>query len=251
MQPARVVIADDEQLARDLLRGLVESSGYATVVAEAASVDEAVHAITMSQPDVVLLDIQMPEPDGFAVIARIGADHMPAVVFITAHEQHALRAFDVHALDYVLKPIDPDRFLAALRRANATRGLLLERRLAEVLSFVERDRAYLQRIPIRAEGVTRFIDVSLVERIVASDKTIRVYTRDGAVHSTRTPIGSIEPQLDPREFVRVHRSVIVRVSAIQEVQRWFNDEFVLRLQSGAKVTTGGAYRLAVKAILGQ
>ena len=250
MADTRVVIADDEPLSRDLLRTLIEGSGFASVVAEASSVDEAVDAIRQSRPDVVLLDIQMPEPDGFAVVARLGADQMPPVVFVTAFEQHAVRAFEVHALDYVLKPVDPDRLLAALKRA-ATAHVNLAERLSTALAALEIQRHHATRIPIRAGGVTRFVEVSAIERIVAADKAVRIYTNDGRTLTTRSAIGALEARLDPRAFVRVHRSVIVQVSAIEEIQRWFNDEFVLRLHSGAKVTTGATYRLAIKSILGQ
>ena len=251
MRGPRILVADDEPLARSLLVTLIRAAGAGDVVAEASNVNEAVDTIRTTALDLVLLDVQMPEPDGFAVLARVGLDRMPPVVFVTAYEQYAVRAFEVHALDYLLKPVNPDRLTETVNRAmeRTSNDASLVARLARLMASLERDRQFLARIPIRRAGTTRFIDVRTVERIEAADKLVKIFAHDGTSHTTRASISALEQQLDPHIFVRVHRSTIVNTGAIEEIQSWFDERFVLIMRSGARVTTGSVYRGSVRALM--
>ena len=250
------LIVDDEPIARALLRELLaaeESVQWIRVVGEAGSGAEAVTAIESLRPDVVFLDVQMPEVDGFAVIERVGAEHMPAVIFVTAHDRYALRAFGVHALDYLLKPLDPEQVRATVRRAaghlrRLEAGEAAERLLA-LLEHVRGEHEYLERIAVRSEGRVRLVPVEEVDWIEADDKHLVIHA--GKVrHVVRGAISTLEGQLDPRRFRRVHRSTIVNIARIVELQPWFQRDYVLILRDGTRITTSAGYRSVVRELLG-
>jgi two-component system LytT family response regulator len=241
----RALVADDEPPARELVRELLAQSGIVNVVGEASDGLDAVELIHELRPDLVLLDVQMPEMDGFAVVEAVGPAAMPAVVFVTAHDQYALRAFEVHALDYVLKPIDEERFSASVRHAVArlTAGAPI-RALTELLDAHRAARSFATRLPVKRAGSVAFVDVARIAWIESDDKVIRLHTT-AEVHEVRATLRSVELRLDPRRFIRVHRSTIVNAAAIREIVAWSQNDYLIVLQDGTKLMTGRAWRAAV------
>jgi two-component system LytT family response regulator len=242
--PLRVVVVDDEPLARTGMRDLLARDPEMEVVAQCADGREAVRAIGALRPDLVLLDVQMPEMDGFEVLREIGAERMPLVVFVTAYDRFALRAFDVAAVDYLLKPFDDERFLRAMQRAkhavrNAEVGEL-GRRLAGLLERggAEPERpappAYASRLMVKNTGRTVFIRVEEVDWIEADDYYARLHVGD-KTHLLRESMGSLESRLDPLRFFRVHRSAIVNLDRVREVQFLFRGEHVVILHDGTRL----------------
>ena len=252
----RVAIVDDEPLARDCMRLALRGASDVVVVAECANGLEAVAAIEGSAPDVVFLDVQMPGLDGFGVIDRVGADAMPLVVFVTAFDAHAIRAFEVHAMDYVLKPFADERFLAALERARCA---IAERRQLELgrrLTALVRDwpaaagdaesarpphangsappRAWTTRFTVREQGRVRFVATADVDWIEADGNYLVLHVGE-ARHRVRGTVARIVEELDPATFVRVHRSTIVNVGRIRELQPWFGGDYVAILRTGVRV----------------
>jgi len=274
--PVRTLIVDDEPLARTRLRELLGDEEDVQIVAECGNGADAVAVIVSQQPDLVLLDIQMPELDGFGVVRAVGVDRMPAVVFVTAHDEHAVAAFEVHAVDYVLKPVDQDRFAEALRRAKhriaaaaaGTAGRDAERDLrqrlaalvAEVSAAVASGAAAppagspvggpggVPRLAVKGEGRVVFVRTPDVDWIEAMDNYVRLHV-GREVHVMRETLSSLETRLSGSTFLRIHRSTIVNVDRIREVQPWFAGDYVVILADGTKLTTGRRYRAAVQALL--
>jgi two-component system, LytTR family, response regulator len=286
--PVRTLIVDDEPLARTRLRELLGDEEDVHIVAECGNGADAVAAIAREQPDLVLLDIQMPELDGFGVVRAVGVDRMPAVVFVTAHDEHAVAAFEVHAVDYVLKPVDQDRFAEALRRAkhriagtaagaagrDADRDLRqrLAALVAEVSAAVASGAATppmgppadtpastpastpvtgpggVPRLAVKGEGRVVFVRTPDVDWIEAMDNYVRLHV-GREVHVMRETLSSLETRLSGSTFLRIHRSTIVNVDRIREVQPWFAGDYVVILADGTKLTTGRRYRAAVQALL--
>ncbi len=252
----RVVIVDDEPLARDCVR-LALAATSAEVVAECGDGREAVETIRSLKPDIVFLDVQMPEWDGFQVVEEVGVGDMPVVVFVTAFNAHALRAFDVHALDYVLKPFDDARLLEAFERARSLvadrKHGELGRRLSQFLQDLQagaeardpsvtreadtptvRDAPYVTRFTVRDDGRARFVPAQSVDWIEAQHNSILLHVGD-ITHKLRGSLRELTERLDPRTFVRVHKSAMVNVERIRELQPWFGGDYVAILQNGAKV----------------
>lgn len=251
MRPLRSLIADDEPLARELLRSMLEAHPQVTVVGECAAGDEVVVDVRRSRPDLIFLDIQMPGLDGFEVIEALREGPMPLIVFVTAYDQFALRAFEVHAADYLLKPFDEQRLARTLERVHALaqhgRGPDESgvRSLLETLHARER---YPERLVIREDGKATFVEVDDVEWIEAEGKYANLHTRK-QVHVLKEGIGQVEPLLDPRRFARIHRSTIVQIARIKEVHRWFAGEYLVVMESGARLTTGRVYRGKIEQLL--
>jgi two-component system, LytTR family, response regulator len=242
--PLRVVVVDDEPLARTGMRDLLARDPEMEVVAQCADGREAVRAIGALRPDLVLLDVQMPEMDGFEVLREIGAERMPLVVFVTAYDRFALRAFDVAAVEYLLKPFDDERFLRAMQRAkhavrNAEVGEL-GRRLAGLLERGgaeaprEAPAAYASRLMVKNTGRTVFIRVEEVDWIEADDYYAKLHVGE-KTHLLRESMGSLESRLDPLRFFRVHRSAIVNLDRVREVQFLFRGEHVVILHDGTRL----------------
>ena len=236
-RPLRVLIVDDEPLARRGVRARLARLPAVDIVAECAGGGEAVAAIRRLAPDVVFLDVQMPEVDGFEVLARIGAAPAPVVVFVTAYDQYAVRAFEVHALDYLLKPIDEARFADALARAKAQarsrrRGTAGadERVAALVLDHARHARRFL----VPGRGRTVVVDVDDVDWIEAADYYATLHAA-GKAHLLRETLTALEQRLDPERFVRVHRSAIVNLDRVREIHPLFRGDCELVLKDGARV----------------
>ena len=267
MAEIRVLIVDDEPVARAGLRKLLECDPEIDVIAEAATGRDAVRAILEHQPDLLFLDIQMPEMTGFDVLHAVGPARMPAVVFVTAYDQYAVRAFEVQAFDYLLKPFDDERFVTVLERAKQfvqrTRDDDLAGRLEALLSVYEtrtRDRrprlhardvaarqapqraenspseavGPLTRIIVRGGGRVFFQPVEEIDWIEAADYYVRLHVGD-RTHLVRETLATLEKQLDPARFVRVHRSAIVNVDRIQALRPDWRNRHVLVLRDGSTV----------------
>ncbi|HKW47007.1 MAG TPA: LytTR family DNA-binding domain-containing protein [Gemmatimonadaceae bacterium] len=221
----RVLIADDEPLVRAQLRRLLGGHDV-EVVGECADGESVLRETERHRPDALLLDIQMPRLDGLQVARRLVREPRPLVVFVTAYDEHAIDALRANAVDYLLKPIEPADLAAAL-------GRIRER--------VARSRSPITRLTLRGRSGITVLDLATVDRIVADGNYVTAYAA-GHAHSVRRTLASIEAQLDPRRFARVHRSAIVNLASVREVQPWFRGEYVAVLTSGAKVRIGASYR---------
>jgi len=243
----RVAIIDDERPAREKIRRHLEAHGDMDVVGEAATGLEAVELIRTAKPDLVFLDIQMPGLDGFEVVEAVGADEMPAVVFVTAFDQYAIAAFDVEAADYLLKPFDDERFLRALERvrrrlsSEGDQGMPRPERLDRLLSRVQPGRGYLQRLVATDRERVRLIAVREVYRFSAEGNYARVHTRDGT-WLVRHSLVSLEARLDPDRFARIHRSDIVAIDAIRELHPLSHGDYDVVLKNGEQLRLSRRYQ---------
>lgn len=248
----RVLIVDDEPLAREGLRMHLAQEPDVTVIGESADGVEAVDAITQLDPDLVFLDIQMPGVDGFGVIERVGIERMPAVVFVTAYDEFALQAFEAHALDYLLKPFDEERFRRALERARTQlRGRArrnLEERLLRLIDARTTRSEYIERLVVRSSGRILILRVDDIDWIEAAANYVRLHV-GGKSYLMRETMSGIERKLDPARFVRVHRSTIVRIDRIRELEPLFQGDYLIVLQDGSRLTSSRGYRSSVQRIL--
>ncbi len=238
----RALVVDDEPLARRGIRVRLERAADVEVIGESANGPEAVAAIRELSPDLVFLDVQMPALDGFGVVEQVGAEHMPPVVFVTAYDAHALKAFDVHALDYLLKPIDDERFDVAVARARRriTERTAVGRQLAAVLAEV-RDR----RVLIKDRGKVIIVNEADVDWVEAEGDYVRVHT-GGRGHLLRETMAAMAERLDPARFARIHRSTIVNVSRIRELKPHPNREYTVVLHDGTRLKLSRGYRDALQ-----
>jgi two-component system LytT family response regulator len=263
MKPIRTLIVDDEPTAREGIRQLLSGDPEIVVAGECADGRQASAAIRASAPDLVFLDVQMPELDGFGVLREVGVDAPPAFVFVTAYDQYALRAFEVHAIDYLLKPFTDERFRESLQRAKqqVRQGQLvgLSRKLAALLDSVDGsgtapDRSsrheYLERLVVKSGGKVTLVRVTDIEWIDAEGDYVRIHVGK-AWHLLRETMKSLEAQLDPERFVRIHRSTIVNLERIKELQPFFRGEYVVVLQSGITLKLSRGYRDHLEGRLGR
>ncbi|HJU42035.1 MAG TPA: LytTR family DNA-binding domain-containing protein [Vicinamibacterales bacterium] len=248
----RVIVVDDEPPARRRLRRLLKAHADIEVIAECGDGAGALQSIESMTPDLVLLDVQMPELDGFEVLRALEMPRLPEVIFVTAFDKYALRAFEVHALDYVLKPVEADRLDEAL--AHARRRIAAHRSanagLADLLRELERDRLYLSRIPVRSEGRIKVIEVADVDWLSAADNYVTLHA-GGREYLVRDTIAAIDRRLDPKSFVRVHRSTIVRLDRIAELMPDAHGDFEIRLKDGTRLGMSRTYRSTVEARFGR
>ena len=243
--PTRVLIVDDEPLARERIRTLLnEDSGF-EVAGEAGDGATAAQAIRALNPDLVFLDVQMPGADGFDVIDTVGPDKMPFVVFVTAYDRYALKAFDVHALDYLLKPFDRDRFRQALARANQqldkNGGANIERRLAAIVNDLRPTKVKTDRFVVKSGGRIFFVRTSEIDWIEAAGNYVKLHVGNDS-HLIRETMNAVEGKLSPEMFVRIHRCHIVNIEQVRELQPWFNGEYVVFLKNGTRLTLSRGYR---------
>jgi two-component system LytT family response regulator len=239
------LIADDEPLARERLRSLLAAEPWLEITAECSDGLQAILAIEELKPDLAFLDVQMPGATGFDVIDAIGAGRMPMVIFVTAYDKYALRAFDVHALDYLLKPFDRDRFQQALRRAQnqlqRTPEGDLEKRLLELMKDLRQADPRLERFVVKAGGRVFFVRTGEIDWIEAAGNYVKLHVGT-ETHLFRETMNTLEQRLDPRQFFRIHRSHIVNIERIKELQPWFNGEYVVILHNGVRLTLSRTYR---------
>lgn len=250
----RVMIVDDEPLARLRIRNLLADAADITVVAECANGEQAISQMEASPPDLLFLDVQMPELDGFDVLQAVGVGRVPAVVFVTAFERFALRAFEAHALDYLLKPFDDERFAVALQRALARirerQGGDLDVRLRALLAEVRGDGGYLRRLVVPSGHRNVFVRTDDIDWIEAERNYIRLHLR-GKTHLLRENLGRMETVLDPAKFCRIHRSTIVNIDRIQSVEALFRGEYQVLLHDGTRLSSGRNYRRNLHRLMGR
>ncbi len=249
----RALVVDDEPLARERILSLLDGETDIECVGECGDGRSAVAAILEHSPDLVFLDIQMPEMDGFGVLGAIPPDRMPFVVFVTAFDVYALRAFDVHALDYLLKPFDRQRFRDTLNRVRAQLGTRkigeLDERLLALLKSLKPAAEYIERFAIKSGGRVFFVKTDEVECIEAAGNYLRLHIGKDS-HLVRETMNSVETKLNPKKFVRIHRSTIVAIDRIKELHPWFHGEYAVILRSGMQLTMSRGYREKLHSILG-
>lgn len=249
-----VLIIDDEPIAREGVRLQLHKEPQAEIVAECANGMEAVEAIRELHPDLVFLDVQMPGMDGFEVLQSVGPKAMPAVVFVTAYDKYALQAFDVNAVDYLLKPFDSDRFRQSFRRAKArlrqANAEVVEQRLKALLESVRPAKNYLTRLVVKSSGRIFFLAVSEIDWIEAAGKYVSLHTGTES-HLIRETLTGLEAKLDPADFVRIRHSVIVNVQRVKELSPLFKAEYQVTLLNGTKLISSRRYRRNLARLLGE
>lgn len=254
--PIRTIIVDDEPLARDKLSAFLEKEGDIEILAQCRDGREAVEAIDREKPDLVFLDVQMPEMDGFEVLENIDTENLPTVIFTTAYDQYAIKAFDVHAVDYLLKPFDRERFGQALARARSEQEKRrvgeMEQRLMDLIGDLEKRREtetkYPERLVVKSSGKVVFIKVTDIDWVDAAGNYVRLHI-SGDSHLMRETMGRIEARLDPEQFLRIHRSTIVNIERIRELQQQFHGDYLVVLKSGQRLTLSRSYRDKIQGLL--
>jgi two-component system, LytTR family, response regulator len=245
------LIVDDEPLARDGLRMLLSDDPEISATHEAKNGREAVTAIRHTRPDLVFLDVQMPEMDGFSVVQQVGAERMPAVIFVTAHDQYAIHAFEVNAIDYLLKPVTRERFAQALARAKTRLNAIpADERSQQIISLLETitlPRQYIKRLAVRSAGKTLFVQVEDLDWIEGAGNYVQLHAGRSS-HLLHVAISTLEKSLDPEIFARIHRSILVNVRRIKELQPALHGEYVVTLQNGVRLESGRMYNRRLKVL---
>jgi two-component system LytT family response regulator len=252
MAEIRVVIVDDEPPARERIRGLLAEEKDITILKECESGLEAVNAIRALAPDLVFLDVQMPGLDGFGVLEALQGSRLPVIVFVTAYDVYAVRAFEVHALDYLLKPFDRERFQATLERARLTLGeesAADQESVAVPLSDTA-DRPPLKRLLGRRDGRLIVLKAGEVDWIESAANYVSLHVGKES-YLVRETLQSLESRLDPDQFIRIHRSTIVNLDRVQEIEPYFHGDYVVRLRDGHRLTLSRTYRERVQRHLGK
>ena len=254
MKKIRTLVVDDEPLARERVVGFLSAEPDIEIIGQCRDGEEAASAIVDHAPDLVFLDVQMPAMNGFEVIEAVGNERMPLVIFVTAYDQHALRAFQVRALDYILKPFDRERFSEALQRArkqierNETGDL--GRRLLALVKDLRKDQPRTDRLVVKSGGRLFFLRMDEIDWIEAAGNYVRLHVGTTS-HLLRETMNAIEGRLDPEKFFRIHRSRIVNMERIQELQPWLNGEYAVLLRTGTRLTLSRGYREKLQDRLGR
>jgi two-component system, LytTR family, response regulator len=251
MKPVRTWIVDDEALSRERLRSLLALERDFELAGESCGGREAVRSLREQRPELVFLDVQMPEVDGFGVLQALDARDLPVIVFVTAYDRHALAAFEVHAIDYLLKPFDRERFRRTLEyvreHVEAVRRGEPDPRFAALRT--NGTARYLERFTLRRTGSVALLRADEVDWIEAAGNYVRLHS-GGRTHVVRETLSRIEQRLDPRRFVRSHRSAIVHVERVRAIEPLFHGDAVLVLETGARVPMSRSFRERVQRALG-
>jgi two-component system LytT family response regulator len=254
MTKIRALIVDDEALAREKIATLLAGDVEVEIIGECTDGLAAVSAIESQRPDLLFLDVQIPELDGFGVLEMIDEERMPVVIFVTAYDQYALRAFEVHALDYLLKPFDRERFDKALQRGKhqigRERAGTINQKLIALLADLKARPKQLERLVIKSGGRVFFLRVDEIDWIEAAANYVRLHVGKES-HLLRETINSLATKLDPDKFLRIHRSSIVNLERIKELQPWFHGDYVVILQDGTQLTSSRSYREQLHKLLGK
>ncbi|HJP84536.1 MAG TPA: LytTR family DNA-binding domain-containing protein [Gemmatimonadaceae bacterium] len=252
MRTIRTAIADDEPLARERIASMLEPHDHYEIVAQCKDGAEAVATMRKDRLDLVFLDVRMPELDGFQVLDALGSGHVPAIIFVTAFEDYAIRAFEVSALDYLLKPFDRARFEKTLARFEEQfqRGRMgISDELRQFLTTLGAGtEAYASRFPVKSAGDIYFVRAEEIDWIDAAGNYTALHV-GGRKHLIRETMKSVESKLDPRKFVRVHRSAIINVDRLRKLQPYFHGEYVVTLQDGTTLTSSRGYSDRLRALL--
>lgn len=250
----RTLIVDDEPLGRDRLSKLLQDEADIEVIGTCASGLEAVEAIRKDAPDLVFLDVQMPELDGFGVVTALKGEKLPAIIFVTAHDKFALKAFEVHALDYLLKPFDRERFQSALHRAiehlKQRQSVKLDERLSALLADLKPEAKPLDRLAIKSEGRVVLVKTAEIDWIEAADNYVNLHVGNES-HLLRETMSALEQRLPEDTFLRISRSTIVNVERIRELQPLFHGEYVVILRNNTRLTLSRGYREKLNRLLGK
>lgn len=254
MNRIRALVVDDEPLGRERIVGLLRSEADIELVGEVEDGVEAVAAIDRLQPDLVFLDVQMPELDGFGVLEALGSERRPMVVFVTAYDRYALQAFEVHALDYLLKPFDDARFRRALDRVRqqlqSGESGGFAHRIGDLIDALKVDTSRPARLMVRSNGRIFFVKPAEIEWIEAAGNYACLHVGT-TTHILRETMSGLERRLDAEKFVRIHRSTIVNVDRIRELQADFGGEYIVVLNDGTRLTLSRGYREKLEARLGK
>jgi two-component system LytT family response regulator len=245
----RALIVDDEPLAREWVRSAVAEDPELEVLGECGDGFEAAEAIRRLKPDLVFLDVQMPGLDGFGVLEALSPQEIPAVVFVTAFDQYAVRAFEAQAVDYLMKPFSKERVEEAVRRVRElVKGRSIEdfrESIARIVEKIRRDRSFPEWVLLKADGKNVFVKVRDIDWIESSRNNVRIHvgTTIYLLHETTSAIAS---RLDPKKFLRIHRSAIVNIERIKELHPWFNGDYAVILRDGTQLTLSSSYRDRLK-----
>ena len=249
----RTLLVDDEPLARQRLRALLTTDPDLDLIGECSDGRQAVAAVQQLRPDLMFLDVEMPALDGFGVLRALADGVLPVVVFVTAHDRYALKAFEVHALDYLLKPFDKGRFAASLQRAKAQvrlgKSAGMEQRLLALLDAVPPHRSLPERLVVKSSGRVSFVRVEDLDWIEAAGNYVRLHLGKDD-HLLRESLGGLEAKLDPRRFVRIHRSTIVNIDRIRELAPTFHGDYQVVLKDGTELTLSRSCRDKLQETLG-
>jgi len=250
----RTLIVDDEPLARERVRLLLEKEPDLEIVGECGDGHEALQTIRKTSPDLVFLDIQMPELDGFGLLAQLDPARLPAIIFVTAFDQFALRAFEVHALDYLLKPFDSERFQAAVRRARQwvqrNQGGEWDPRLSALLTDLKGASKVPDRLAVKSGGRVLLVRIEDVDWVEAADNYVNLHVGRES-HLLRETMNALESRLAPERFLRISRSTIVNLDRIKELQPMFHGEYTVILHDGTRLTLSRGHREKLSLLLGK
>ncbi|MCX6174775.1 MAG: LytTR family DNA-binding domain-containing protein [Ignavibacteriales bacterium] len=239
----KVLVVDDEQPARKKIISFLKDESEIEQILEAGNGIEAIKKIKSEKPEIIFLDIQMPGLNGFEVIKEIGSENMPPVVFVTAYDQYAINAFDVNAVDYLLKPFDKERFSKSFHRV--TEKIKFKKRntndIKLILDEVKKERKYLERFLVSLGSKYFFVAVREIIFISSAEKYVELHTAKGK-YLLRDTMNNVEESLDPEKFARIHRSYIVNVEQIQEMQPWSHGDYIVILKNGEKLNMSRRYR---------
>lgn len=247
----QTLIVDDELWARRRIASLLKAEPDIQLMGECSTGADAIRSILQLSPDLIFLDVQMPNMDGFEVLDSVPPKQLPLVIFATAYDKYALHAFDVHAVDYLLKPFDEERFQKALNRARddfRQRNESAQDTLRALLESVRNDRKFLRRLVVKSAGRIIFVRSIDVDWLEASGNYVTLHVGRES-HLFRTTMNALEPKLDPEQFVRIHRSAIVNLDRVKELQPWFHGEQLLLLKDGTKLSVGRGFRARLEPLL--
>jgi len=255
----RALVVDDEPLARSTLHSLLSQDPSVQICGECARGDEAVDAVRTAHPEILFLDIAMPGLNGFEILDQVGSGALPVTIFVTAHDDHAIRAFEVNAIDYLLKPFDDRRFFQALERAKKqVRQLRVQALVQQISTAVEgeaepagagKGAAYLERLVIKSASRLILVPVDEIDWVQAQDYYVEIHA-GGASHLLRESLQDLESKLDPRRFVRIHRSAIVNLSRVKELHTTSHGEYAVLLLDGHRLKLSRTHRARLESLLG-
>ena len=241
----KALIVDDEPIARDRVRRMLREETDVEIIGECGNGKEAVNFVHENKPDLVFLDIQMPEMNGFETLQTINPEKVPAIIFVTAYDQYAIQAFDVHALDYLLKPFNRERFKRAVGRAReqieSKKVGKVDKRLAALLADLTKSKKYLERLVVKSVGRVFFLRTDEVDWIEAAGNYAKLHVgREG--HLIRETMNGLEAKLNPDKFLRIHRSTLVNIDRIKELNPLFSGDYTVMLKNGTELTLSRNYR---------
>lgn len=254
MTPKRIrtLIVDDEPLGREAIRELLAADDVIDIIGECCDGKSGIEALRTLKPDLLFLDVQMPDMDAFGVIGAIGVERMPVTIFVTAYDKYAVKGFEARALDYVLKPFDEERFAGAVARAKQyirqQRQSELGARLLDLFSDQQAPR-HLHRLIIKSAGKVLFLNTKDIDWVEAAGNYLKLHVGQ-QTHLFRSKISDLEAKLDSRRFVRIHRSVIVNIDRIKELQPWYTGEYAVVLRDGKELTLSRGYRNRLRILMG-